>query len=604
MVNPSRKISNVSYSLNARHKSLSVPLVEEAFEFGTEMSDSVWQKAAHADDFCTFIKHAQPGRRSSFAVFRTPLELVLGFFFEEDESFRSRPDVGASSPWAGDLAEIHFGSMGPEPWLLQLAIGISGLRFDSAGTDALWECQVFEKPEGWGAEIRFPLQMLRLTEGGLAFNICRDSWKRNEHSTWSPLYKRYHEVENFGELLLGSYGEIASLRMGKPVLSEISRDDFEKMRTAWEIPANRILHGPYLSFPEQNSICIAWETAGCVPAYVEYKPAGCQEEYRRAWCARKGGILQCQSLHSLQLTNLSPDTEYEYRLCTLLPVVETPLPDEICRRFRTAPAKKGDFSFLAFADLHSNAKFIRELMATNEAERAAFVISLGDNLSHAVGRDALFDGVITPFVEASAKHPVGTPLVFVRGNHEQLGAFACEYFNVMGHPSGKTWYSFSYGNAFFIVLDSGNDKADSPQELLFSNTDMQREEGLFLEKTVLSAPYREAAFRIVMVHMLPFANRPGVREMLQPLEKADITPDLMLCGHEHRLGRSNGQGAENQWMDELRALPYPVIVNACNTAIDCSVSDQALSIKILEQMPDTSFQIRDTFRQKQSAARS
>ena len=590
-----QKSVNVSYSINPVRKALAVPLLEDNFRFGSEMKDPIWAKAASADDFCTFVKNATPEKASSFSVFRGPQELVLGFFFKEPEELQKHPGLGEDPLWGGDRAELHFGSMGPDPWLLQLVISISGTRFDSSGRYDLWDYCIFENSTGWGAEIRLQMDMLRFLDGGLAFNICRDATKRNEHSVWSPLHKRYHEVEDFGELLMGTYEEIASLRMGKSFLQKMERSEFEAQRASWETPATQRVHGPYLTFPDMDSICISWETAGRVPAFVEYRRHGSQEDFRRAWCARKGGILASREIHSAQLTDLEPDTEYEYRLCTLLPVMDTPLPEERLRRFRTASSKGKPFSFLAFSDLHSNAKYLRELMQTPEAEQAAFHLSLGDNLSHAAGRDVLFDGVITPLAEANEHRSVEIPAVFVRGNHEQLGAFACEYFDVMGHPTGKTWYSFRHGDAFFIVLDSGDDRADSPERVLFSNSEMQQEERRFLEQTVLSKPYREARFRIVMVHMPPFAKRPGVLEMIRPLLEAEIAPDLMLCGHEHRYGRSNGTSPENDWMEELRPLPFPVLISACETALSCEIGTDTLTMRILEHTGDGSFKLRDSF---------
>ena len=83
--------------------------------------------------------------------------------------------------------------------------------------------------------------------------------------------------------------------------------------------------------------------------------------------------------------------------------------------------------------------------------------------------------------------------------------------------------------------------------------------------------------------------------LIQPLLDAEVKPDLMLCGHEHRLGRSNGKGAANEWMDELRALPFPVVISACRTALDCHVANDALILRILAQMPDKSFQLQDEF---------
>ena len=138
--------------------------------------------------------------------------------------------------------------------------------------------------------------------------------KRNEFSCWSPLQIRFHEVENFGELLFCSYNETALLRSGTAPASTLDRQAFEKLRNSWETPAQKVIHGPYLSAPDQTSVCISWETAGKVPAFLEYKEKDSCDKPTRIYSSQAHGILASETHHFVKLDNLKPNTVYQYQI--------------------------------------------------------------------------------------------------------------------------------------------------------------------------------------------------------------------------------------------------------------------------------------------------
>jgi len=600
------KTANVSYSLNEFRKSLAVPLLDGEFAFGTGMTDPVWRCAVRAEDFVRFGSGTagRPPKKSAMALFRTGTDLVVGFFFTEPEEERTRPpeNTPGVTVWHGDHAELHFGSMGPDPWLLQLCIGITGIRFDSSGAD-IWQPAVFETKEGWGAEVKIPLSMLLLTEGGMAFNLCRGSLKSGEFSCWSPLRKRFHEVENFGELLFADYGTVSFLRGGVAASSPLTREAFERLRNTWEIPAGRVIHGPYVSAPDAGSVCISWETAGRVPAYLEYRKKGSDEPPRRADSSKRSGILASECTHFVRLTGLAPETEYEFTLFSLTPVTDTPVRSGEPHVFKTPPPPGKDFSFFCVTDLHSDAVFLSRAMETVEAREAAFHLLLGDNLSHAAGREALYRGVIDPIVEVNRSSGRDIPLVFVRGNHEQLGVFATEFFRVMRHPSGRTWYAFSCGSVFFVILDSGDDKSDSPERPLFSNTEMLAEEREFLARLVRESSWEKALFRIVFIHIPPFTEEDVQSEVVRPLAFAGTPPDIMFSGHWHAYARIDKNAAAfadttaQTLKDRVRGLlpmPFPRIAPGTDNVLSCRVSGNRLDVSVLRLARNGEKSVADT----------
>ena len=599
------KTANVSYSLNGIRKTLSVPLVRRKFAFGTGMTDPVWEQAVRAEDFVRFggPRPDLPQKRSEMALFRTVESLVIGYFFCDPPEERVYPpeDRPGVSVWHGDLAELHFGSMGPDPWLLQLCVGITGIRFDSSGANR-WRHAVFETPSGWGAEVMIPLDMLLLTEGGMAFNLCRCSIRHGDEYCWSPLKKRFHEVENFGELLFADYETVSMLRGGVPCEGPLTREKFELLRKTWEIPAQSVTHGPYISNPGADSVCVSWETAGMVPACLEYRKKGSAEAPRRADSSKKCGILASECTHFVKLEGLDPDTEYEYTLFSLTPVTDVPVRSGEPRSFKTLPAPGRSCSFFCVTDLHSDAAFLRGAMQMPEARQADFHLLLGDNLSHAAGREALYRGVIDPIVAVNREGTRDIPLVFVRGNHEQLGVFASEYFRVMRHDSGRTWYTFRCGSIFFIILDSGDDKSDGPDRPLFSNTPMLEEERRFLAETVRKKAYCEAAFRLAFIHIPPFTRRDIQSRLVEPLAEAETPLTAMISGHWHTYGRIDANAAAfsettspalKTRVRDILPMPFARIAPATDNVLAGRLDGSRLELSVLRRTPDGNVSVED-----------
>ena len=590
MYTPFKK-ANVDYSCNLYRKTLAVPLIMAPFQFGTMLKDSVWKQAVSAKDFVPF-RSAALEKNSEFSVFQTETELVIGLFFREDPADFVRQKDPRSSVWSGDMAEIFFGGMEPDPWLYQTCIGISGNRFDSMGMYDKWQARTFESENGWGAEIRFDRSLFCMTEGGFRFNVCRQALKRREYSCWSPLQLRFHEAENFGELLLTDYKTALQLKTGRAVrASSISREEYQQAMAEVMTPAQKITHGPYLSCLEKDSICISWETAGLVPSFLEYREKD-SGQVKTVYSGRENGILRHATTHFVRLTGMVPGREYEYEIMTLRPVTLETDRSGVRRTFKMPDADCSAVSFRCIADIHSDVRYLRNALNAPGSEKSLFYVLLGDNLSHAAGREALYTGIIDPIAFANKGGDPGKPLVFVRGNHEQRGAYASEYFQVMRHYSGKSYYSFTVGSVYFIVLDSGDDVSDGAQQHYYSNSEEKEAQKSFLRKLTDSPEYKNASFRVVMIHFPPVERKTGgiseeIYDMLEPLRNAQVLPDVMLCGHTHQYERTlaNESGyvysTARRHTPETETLisPWPVIICSCNTILDCTAAGRNMVIK-------------------------
>ena len=509
------------------------------------------------------------------------------FCYEPDpEKVNASNSADGLTLWSGDLLEIFFGAMAPEPWQLQLCVGAGGGRFDSQGRYDEWSAHSVLTPSGWIAEIRIPLTFLMIQDLSVGFNICRESHARNAAVNWSVVQHGFHEAENYGEIFFCDYDTAFLAKTGRTAPKRgLNRSEFEAAVSESLVPAWQVEHGPFLFNPDCGRITVSWNTAGRCGALLDYREAGKTEWTTVAADERNGVLEQSHTTHRIELENLIPGGTYEYRLKSIRPVSEKVeiYPPEGAFRFTCFSQDRTDYSFGLCSDLHSDEKTFRELLELPEGKAADFWVMLGDFLSHASGPEAFYTGFLDTGVKLYAKEK---PLVFVRGNHEQIGLFAADY-SLLGHPSGRTWYVFRQGNVCYIALDAGNDHADEPGEGIHRNTAMTSEEAEFLAEISRTEIWRSARFRVALVHIPLYRNSYDSNMTLKlvsavPPDGPQI--DLMLSGHVHKYFRLMPDGSVTMPLGSLRGLadsvkvPFPVIANDICSGLFGEVTADSITI--------------------------
>jgi len=578
----------VSYATK-KYKAVFVPLYKPSKEKG-----NIWRSAAKLKDIHRFKSGEQPDAATEVSLLRdgTTLYIKVSCFEPDPERINDNNRTDTGKLWEGDLIEVFFGAVGPVPWLLQLVIGAGGGRFDSSGNYGLWSAKTSKDNKGWCAEIRIPFTLLKMLNLAVGFNICRQNLSRNEYSSWMELEERFHESENFGQLLFCDYNTAFLAQMGMLPEKKLSRTEFENVINASLIPAESLAHGPWVSNPASDSMTVMWETAGMAGAMFEYRKKGSKPWITLPLALENGIMKRNLKLHTANLTGLKPGTQYNYRLVNLSPLRKTRrvYPPKGYLTFKTFDPAKKEFSFALCSDIHSNVGILRKLLTLPEIKRTDFFVNLGDMLSCMNGRDAFYDGFLDMQSELYGKT---RPLVFVRGNHEQVGLFAGEYAAVMSHPSGKTYYAFRHGDVCFLTLDTGNDKPDDT-EGVYRNADMIAEERAWLSKIVASDVYKKAKFRIAFLHMPPYNSKYDSMAAVQLMDGLLTGTDrsdrlhLLLCGHAHNYFRLEpGSGKCTQARCELKntddapILPFTVVINDTDTAIVVNVGHASLNIEVI-----------------------
>ena len=169
------------------------------------------------------------------------------------------------------------------------------------------------------------------------------------------------------------------------------------------------------------------------------------------------------------------------------------------------------------------------------------------------------------------------PFIFTRGNHETRGPNARNLMSYFPHKSGKFYCSFTHGNVYFIVLDSGEDKPDShPVYAGLVDFDNYRDEqAKWLQKEVSKDIFKDALYKIVLIHMPVFSGskRHGAGEITAKwgsiLNEANI--DLLISGHHHRYSKIEKTDGKNR---------FPIIILGQDMIIKTDVSDKQVVLKI------------------------
>ncbi len=273
---------------------------------------------------------------------------------------------------------------------------------------------------------------------------------------------------------------------------------------------------PYLQNVTPTSITVMWETTGVIVGTVEF---GEHDRFDR-----QATDSEARTIHEVHVTGLDPATTYTYRVRfgdQVLPPAS----------FTTAPPPgTPNWRMVVYGDNRSNpathARNVEQIMKLDPG----LVINSGDLVAAGSRYEQWKTQYFDP-LRGLAEHVALFPCL---GNHEQN---AIHYYNYHSLPDdqGEVYYSFDYGNAHFIALNS------NAQDAPFQRGDPQTE-WLIAD---LEA-HRDATWTFVFFHHPLFrahATR-GVtaqRWVWQPIFD-EYGVDLVITGHDHYYMRSRPIG--------------------------------------------------------------
>ncbi|KUK78623.1 MAG: Metallophosphoesterase [Mesotoga prima] len=228
------------------------------------------------------------------------------------------------------------------------------------------------------------------------------------------------------------------------------------------------------------------------------------------------------TLHRFKVSGLQPGMSYAY-------TVKSEKDGKVIFRnggiLTTAPLKRTPFSFAVYGDSRSNHSVHLEIAHGIARENVPLVIHTGDLVSS--------DDTLDEWTSFFNVIDILSDSVFYStiGNHE---ASAENYTKFFAFPGNKRYYSFWYGDVFFICLNTNE---------AFDKYSLQY---IWLLTELEEAKEGDPAFIIVYFHHPPYSFGPHgdhlyIQQYLVPVFE-DYKVDLVLNGHDHGYQRVEKNG--------------------------------------------------------------
>lgn len=329
-----------------------------------------------------------------------------------------------------------------------------------------------------------------------------------------------------------------------------------------------ITHGPWLQYPGESEITVIWTTnKPAIPGVTLTGPDGKARFIRNS---TDGIIDGGGTLHKVKIEGLAPGTTYKYSIHSVqilkYQAYKIYYGDTLVRKTETfvTPSKNtGKVNFTVFNDVHELSGKMASYLKNNDIAGQDFYFFNGDMINFLQEPGQLFTGFLDTAVGYFAS---GKPFYYVRGNHETRGFAARELKNYFSFDDNRFYYSFDWGPVHFTVLDCGEDKLDNNRYYYgLADYDTYRMKELeWLREEVKSISFRNAKYRIVMIHM------PLIKEEKQNWAMRFISENfgpvlnstgvsLVMSAHIHR----------NVFYEKGKTgFDYPVLVNSNNSFLE------------------------------------
>jgi acid phosphatase type 7 len=221
---------------------------------------------------------------------------------------------------------------------------------------------------------------------------------------------------------------------------------------------------PYLQDVTQNSIKVMWPTETAQDSTVEY---GLTANYNLTTTDATA-----VTLHTIPISGLQISTTYHYR------ITSNGLSSADCT-FTTAPFSTTGFTFISYGDNRANSSgpvFALDSESVNQAailhNQKTIVIHVGDFV-YTGSQNEWQPQFFMPARNILKNNVLYTAI----GNHEYTTSGKIEYQNYFAPPSTggsgtKFYYSFNYGNAHFISLNTNENYISGTAQYTWLTNDL------------------------------------------------------------------------------------------------------------------------------------
>ena len=334
---------------------------------------------------------------------------------------------------------------------------------------------------------------------------------------------------------------------------------------------------PWITHSAVGTATVNFITKAPAIAFVEYRMKG-ETSWQREYELLGGQPRHDLTKHTIVLTGLKPDADYEYRCGAKQKAHGGKEIVGRVRTFRSFTDQPVDFKMFYISDTQFPADrrigLLKNYFKNCAAGEADILIHGGDIYNYffdaaPVYLDSFLDVVVSALPDRSQT------IAVTRGNHEYWGYESQEFFRYFGGRENKSYGMFRQGNVCFILLDSGDDRGYNPKSPWHARNfteKLMQEQREWLTEAVTKPEFQTATFRVVLLHSP--GNEPYMGESIRKMTDGILTGSapahkvqLWICSHTHRYSRSAEPGkAVVRSFDEKTAvldsplLPHGVVV--------------------------------------------
>ena len=277
----------------------------------------------------------------------------------------------------------------------------------------------------------------------------------------------------------------------------------------------KIVRGPTAQWVSPTSARVAWWTNITSPSVVNFGTAG------------PSGTTATDTTpvqnHVVLLAGLTAATAYQYNVGNGVLVSPT-------AKFTTSPPAGTSFSFDAIGDYGAASIGETQNAGRIASDSSAFLQTLGDNV-YSEASDPNFTTTYSEvdghwFKQMQAAFTAKS-LWTANGNKEYYGHGT--WFNNIWAPNNEKWYSYDWGDAHFLVIDSSQPFDPASAQYAWALADLQA--------------HQASAWRIAVIQDPPYSSTSNnsssmpVEASLVPLFQAQGV-QLVLSGNSHNYERS------------------------------------------------------------------
>ncbi|MFT7484537.1 MAG: putative phosphodiesterase, partial [Candidatus Paceibacteria bacterium] len=305
-------------------------------------------------------------------------------------------------------------------------------------------------------------------------------------------------------------------------------EQFDARRELTELPpwtdmVFEFLVEPYLTWPRADGVSVLFETTNSSTAEIHYRTDDADPSEVKVL-----RLLEAERLHECKLDGLQPDQKYFYQV-----FVEAPNKEQIgspLLSFRTAASQDKAYTFVVIGDTQTNGDVAKRVSDLAWMHRPNFAVHAGDLVDTGSNKRDWTD-VFFPSMQPLIGR---VPLMPVLGNHEQDAAL---YYDYMSLPEPERWYSFTYGNADFFMIDGNRSLADRSAQLDWLESALSGSEATWKFAVLHQPPYTSDSNDYGDTNVGgSFRGDKNVRNIVRLLEKHGV--DICFSGHVHDYERT------------------------------------------------------------------